>query len=67
MRPVGSEVSLTIVRNLDEEPFDIVIIRDIIKLTARVRIEDDVIIIRVTNNEQTTPNIEDIEKLTNWW
>ena len=58
--PVGSEVSLTIVRNLDEEPFDIVIIRDIIKLTAaRVRIEDDVIIIRVTTfNEQTTPNIE---------
>lgn len=58
--PVGSEVSLTIVRNLDEEPFDIVITRDIIKLTAaRVRIEDDVIIIRVTTfNEQTTPNIE---------
>ena len=60
--PVGSEVSLTIVRNLDEEPFDIVIIRDIIKLTAaRVRIEDDVIIIRVTTfNEQTTPNIETV-------
>ena len=58
--PVGSEVLLTIVRNLDEEPFDIVITRDIIKLTAaRVRIEDDVIIIRVTTfNEQTTPNIE---------
>ena len=58
--PVGSEVSLTIVRNLDEEPFDIVIIRDVIKLTAaRVRVEDDVIIVRVTTfNEQTTPNIE---------
>ena len=38
--PVGSEVSLTVVRNLDEEPFDIVIIRDVIKLTAaRVRVE----------------------------
>ena len=58
--PVGSEVSLTIVRNLDEEPFDIVIIRDVIKLTAaRVRVEDDVIIVRVsTFNEQTTPNIK---------
>ena len=58
--PVGSEVSLTIVRNLDEEPFDIVIIRDVIKLTAaRVRVEDDVIIARVTTfNEQTTPNIK---------
>ena len=58
--PVGSEVSLTIVRNLDEEPFDVVIIRDVIKLTAaRVRVEDDVIIVRVTTfNEQTTPNIK---------
>ena len=38
----------------------ILLSRDIIKLTAaRVRIEDDVIIIRVTTfNEQTTPNIE---------
>ena len=69
--PVGSEVSLTIVRNLDEEPFDIVIIRDVIKLTAaRVRVEDDVIIVRVTTfNEQTTPNIkkgikEKIEELS---
>ena len=58
--PVGSEVSLTIVRNLDEEPFDILIVRDVIKLTAaRVKLEDDIIIIRVTTfNEQTTPNIK---------
>lgn len=58
--PVGSEVSLTIVRDLDEEPFDVVIIRDVIKLTAaRVRVEDGVIIVRVTTfNEQTTPNIK---------
>ena len=58
--PVGSEVTLTIVRNLEEEPFDIVIIRDVIKLTAaRVRLEDNVIIVRVTTfNEQTTPNIK---------
>ena len=58
--PVGSEVTLTIVRNLDEEPFDVVIIRDVIKLTAaRVRVEDGVIIVRVTTfNEQTTPNIK---------
>ena len=58
--PVGSEVSLTIVRKLDEEPFDILIVRDVIKLTAaRVKVEDDIIIIRVTTfNEQTTPNIK---------
>jgi len=63
--PVGSEVSLTIVRKLDEEPFDILIVRDVIKLTAaRVKVEDDIIIIRVTTfNEQTTPNIKQgIEK-----
>ena len=58
--PVGSEVTLTVVRDLELEPFDVLIIRDIIKLTAaRLRVEGDVIIIRITTfNEQTTPNIE---------
>ena len=58
--PVGSEVTLTVVRDLDLEPFEVIIVRDVIKLTAaRLRIEDNNIIIRVTTfNEQTTPNIE---------
>ncbi len=59
--PVGSEITLTIVRIGEIEPLEIVIERDVIKLTAaKVRSEGNVIIIRVTTfNEQTTPNIKD--------
>ncbi len=59
--PVGSEITLTIVRVGQTEPLNIVIVRDVIKLTAaKVRSEGDVIIVRVsTFNEQTTPNIKD--------
>jgi len=58
--PVGSEVTLTVVRDLESEPFEVLIVRDIIKLTAaRTRVEDNNIIIRITTfNEQTTPNIQ---------
>jgi carboxyl-terminal processing protease len=58
--PVGSEITLTVVRGLETEPFEVVIIRDIIKLTAaKVRSEENVVIMRVTTfNEQTTPNLE---------
>ena len=59
--PVGSEIVLTIVRVGETDPLEIIIVRDVIKLTAaKVRSEDKVIIIRVTTfNEQTTPNIKD--------
>ncbi len=59
--PVGSEITLTIVRVGQMEPLEILIVRDVIKLTAaKVRSEGNVIIIRVTTfNEQTTPNIKD--------
>jgi carboxyl-terminal processing protease len=59
--PVGSEIKLTIVRVGETDPLEIIIVRDVIKLTAaKVRSEDKVIIIRVTTfNEQTTPNIKD--------
>ena len=59
--PVGSEITLTIVRIGEIEPLEIVIERDVIKLTAaKVRSEGNVIIVRVTTfNEQTTPNIKD--------
>ena len=59
--PVGSEIILTIVRSSENEPFDVTIIRDVIKLTAaKVRIEDNSVVIRITTfNEQTTPNIND--------
>ena len=64
--PVGEKIVITIVRVSEDEPFDVTIIRDTIKLVAaRVRVEDSVVIMRVsTFNEQTTPNlIEGVEKV----
>ncbi len=59
--PVGEKIIITIVRVSEEEPFDVTIIRDTIKLVAaKVRFQDDVVIMRVsTFNEQTTPNLKD--------
>ncbi|WP_121060678.1 S41 family peptidase [Chachezhania antarctica] len=58
--PVGSEIIITIVREGEEEPFDVSIIRDTIKLTAvRTRTEGDTVVLRVTTfNDQTTPNLK---------
>ncbi|NIY79233.1 S41 family peptidase [Celeribacter sp. HF31] len=58
--PVGSEIIITVVREGVEEPFDVSIIRDTIKLTAvRSRVEDHSIVLRVTTfNDQTYPNLE---------
>ncbi|KAA0916255.1 S41 family peptidase [Aquicoccus porphyridii] len=57
--PVGSEIIVTIVREGVDEPFDVSIIRDTIKLTAvRTRIEGDTVVLRVTTfNDQTFPNL----------
>jgi len=59
--PVGSEIVITVARESEPEPFDVTIIRDIIKLTAvRTRTEGDSIVLRVTTfNEQTYPNLKD--------
>ena len=59
--PVGSEIIITVAREGEPEPFDVSIIRDIIKLTAvRARTEGDSIVLRVTTfNDQTMPNLED--------
>ncbi|WP_226624199.1 S41 family peptidase [Alloyangia pacifica] len=59
--PVGSEIVITVVREGEEEPFDISIIRDTITLTAvRTRLEGDTVVLRVTTfNDQTFPNLEE--------
>ena len=59
--PVGSEIIVTIVREGEDEPFDVSIVRDTIKLTAvRSRAEGQTVVLRVTTfNDQTTPNLED--------
>ncbi|MEX0284670.1 MAG: S41 family peptidase [Paracoccaceae bacterium] len=63
--PVGSEIIITVVREGEDEPFDVSIIRDTIKLTAvRTRTEGDTPVVRVTTfNDQTYPNLkEGLEK-----
>ncbi|MDT8342943.1 MAG: S41 family peptidase [Thermohalobaculum sp.] len=64
--PVGSEITVTIGREGAEEPFDVTIVRDTIKIRAvRTRVEGDVGVIRITTfNEQTSDNLrEGIAKL----
>ncbi len=57
--PVGSEIVITVVRDGVSEPFDLSIIRDTIRIQAvRTRIEDDILVLRLTTfNEQTYPNL----------
>lgn len=57
--PVGSEIVITVVREGEDEPFEISIIRDTIKLTAvRTRTEGQSVVLRVTTfNDQTYPNL----------
>ena len=59
--PVGSEIIITVVREGEDEPFDVIIIRDFIKLTAaRVRSEGKSVVIRITTfNDNTFDNIRD--------
>ena len=57
--PVGSEIIITVVREGEDEPFDVSIIRDTIKLTAvRSRVEGSSVVLRITTfNYQTYPNL----------
>ena len=59
--PVGSEIIITVVREGVDEPFDVSIIRDTIKLTAvRTRLEGSTVVVRVTTfNDQTYANLEE--------
>ena len=59
--PVGSEIVITVAREGADEPFDVSIIRDTIKLTAvRSRTEGQTVVLRLTTfNDQTFPNLEE--------
>ena len=59
--PVGSEIIITVIRKGFDDPFDVSIIRDIIKLTAvKSRMEGDSIVLRISAfNKQTYPNLKD--------
>ena len=58
--PVGSDIVITISREGAEEPFDVTITRDVIKIRAvRARAEGNVAVLRITTfNEQTYDNLE---------
>jgi carboxyl-terminal processing protease len=59
--PVGSEINITLTREGEDEPFDVNITREMIKIRAvRARAEGDVGVLRITTfNEQTYDNLED--------
>jgi carboxyl-terminal processing protease len=59
--PVGSEIIITVVREGADEPFDVSIVRDTIKLTAvRGRTVGDTVVLRVTTfNDQTYSGLEE--------
>ena len=59
--PVGSDIVITISREGADEPFDVTITRDVIKIRAvRARAEGNVAVLRITTfNEQTYDNLED--------
>ncbi|RDC74909.1 S41 family peptidase [Rhodovulum sp. 12E13] len=59
--PVGSDIVITVVREGVDNPFDVTIVRDTIKLTAvRTRTQGDTVVLRVTTfNDQTYPNLEE--------
>lgn len=58
---VGSEIIITVVREGVEEPFDVSIIRDTIKLTAvKGRVVGNTVVLRLTTfNDQTYPGLEE--------
>ncbi len=62
--PVGSEIVVTVARKGVDEPFDVSIIRDTIKLTAaKGRLEGHTVVLRVTTfNDQTYDNMADALK-----
>ena len=58
--PVHSEIIVTVKRDGIEQPFDVSIIRDIIRIkSVKARAEDNVAVIRITSfNEQTDGGVE---------
>ncbi|MGB5870268.1 MAG: S41 family peptidase [Albidovulum sp.] len=59
--PVGSEIIITIVRPEVEQPFDVSIIRDTIKIAAvKARLEGNIVVLRVsTFSDQTFSGVQD--------
>ena len=58
--PVNTPITLTIVRKGKDDPFDVKVTRDVIRINAvKSRVEDDIAYIKVTTfNEQTHANLQ---------
>ncbi len=53
--PAGSEVTITVAREGESEPFEVTIVRDMIELTAaRARLEGDTVVLRITTFSDQT-------------
>jgi carboxyl-terminal processing protease len=59
--PVGSEIIISVVREGVEEPFDVSIIRDTIKMVAvKPRLVGNTVVLRISSfNDQTYPGVEE--------
>jgi carboxyl-terminal processing protease len=59
--PVGSDITITVTREDDPEPFNVTITRETITISAvRSERQGDVVVLRLTTfNEQTFPNLEE--------
>ena len=57
--PVNTSITLTILRRGKDEPFDVKIVRDVIRINAvKARLEGDIIYVKIsTFNEQTHSNL----------
>jgi carboxyl-terminal processing protease len=57
--PVNTSILLTVVRRGKDEPFDVKIVRDVIRINAvKSRLEGDIVYVKVTTfNEQTHANL----------
>ena len=57
--PVNTSITLTILRRGKDEPFDVKIVRDVIRINAvKARLEGDIIYVKIsTFNEQTHANL----------
>ncbi len=58
--PVGSEIIITVVRQGVDEPFDVSIIRDTIKIAAvKSRVEGSAVVLRISSfTDQTYPDLQ---------
>ncbi len=58
--PVNTPITLTILRRGKDEPFDVKIVRDVIRINAiKARLEGDIIYVKIsTFNEQTHSNLQ---------